>query len=264
MELTFVEDPSSDGDGDNTDETGAQESITVLTSDAALTAADTMAAAPTLYVDPAATPREEHPPPPAQSRSWIESCSRHDDSCTDWWRSSAGGISGVVNVILATFIVVYAATLAAWPDVVSAIAAAENPSAMLLVPPFLQTVEAKEAVIAICGVLFLFALWVIRRVTCARRSTLRDFEATANERQHSKWRVVRMYECVKETKGPGSAIWIEITLAKEVVETGLQIINLVDYAGHGYSATALYLCKVTACTSPSPQPPPFALRTLHP
>jgi hypothetical protein len=42
-------------------------------------------------------------------------------------------------------------------------------------------------------------------------------------------------------KDPGSATWAEITLAKEFFETGLQIINIVSYAGKGYSVSALYL-----------------------
>ena len=35
--------------------------------------------------------------------------------------------------------------------------------------------------------------------------------------------------------------WALIVLAKEVIETGLQIINVVDYAGKGYSSSSLYL-----------------------
>ena len=35
--------------------------------------------------------------------------------------------------------------------------------------------------------------------------------------------------------------WALIVLAKEIIETGLQIINVVDYAGKGYSSSSLYL-----------------------
>ena len=35
--------------------------------------------------------------------------------------------------------------------------------------------------------------------------------------------------------------WALIVLAKEIIETGLQIINVIDYADKGYTSTSLYL-----------------------
>ena len=93
----------------------------------------------------------------------------------------------------------------------------------------------------LCGILIVFSLWAIRDATCAWRRTLRREHDAIYARRHSTWRVVRIFECGIEAKGPGSVIWAEITLAKEVVETVLQILNVLDYASRGYTATALYI-----------------------
>ena len=163
---------------------------------------------------------------------------RCTESCQDWWRSSAGGKSGVANVVIAIIIVAFGfgiATAPVWLEVMTKVSQVSEIYLQLTVP-----IQAFVGII--CGVLIVFTFRAIRRVTCARRSTLKDIEDTAVARRHSKWRIIRVFECIMEAKGPGSVVWAEFTLAKEVlVETSLQIINVLDYANRGYSATALYI-----------------------
>ena len=90
-------------------------------------------------------------------------------------------------------------------------------------------------------VLLVYTLRAITQVTCFRQTTLRHFQETTERRRRSKWRVVRMLECVMEARGPGSSVWSEYMLLKEMIETGLQIFNVLDYAARGYSPTALYM-----------------------
>ena len=225
LELTFVEDQSSsdsvDGDGASVDRDGGASADDDADSLHGGTGND----------DTKTKDGDQQPPlpTPARSRRYCR------DNCADWWRSSAGGKSGIANIFLAIFIILYAAFIALSREVGSLLIEIDA------TPFFQMTLGGIVVVGGTSGVLILFTLWVLRRITCARRGTLKEFEETANERRHSKWRVVQVFECVKEAKGPGSAIWAEITLAKEVVETGLQIINIANYAGSGYSATALYI-----------------------
>ena len=84
---------------------------------------------------------------------------------------------------------------------------------------------------AICGVLCVFALYTICRVTCCRRRTLESFKTEYETRGGSKWRIVRAYQLFQWAKGPNSPEWAEFTIAKEGIETGLQIINVVGCVG---------------------------------
>ena len=78
-----------------------------------------------------------------------------------------------------------------------------------------------------CGMLFVFAIYTICRVTCCRSRTLESIKTEYETHGASKWRIIRAYQLFQWAKGPNSPQWAEFTLAKEGIETGLQIINVV-------------------------------------
>ena len=119
--------------------------------------------------------------------------------CHKWWRSSAGGKSGVFSVVLAVIILLYAAFVVASPFVANALFRGPVAETYLQV-----NMSAKIVVGLICGLLIFFAAWTIHRITCARKSTLEDIAKTAEARRHSKWLVIRMFELVLEGIGPNS------------------------------------------------------------
>ena len=166
----------------------------------------------------------------------------HGHGCHKWWQSSAGGKSGVFSVVLAVIIVVYAAFIMVSTYVADLITD-HNGGAEV----YLKITTPNVVVVnSICGLLILLTVWTIRRVTCARRSTLADIAKTAEARRESKWFVVRILELVHEMKGPGSPYFYQYLLAKEVIETGLQVLNVAGYADRGYSPAGTYcvLCTV--------------------
>ena len=119
--------------------------------------------------------------------------------CHKWWRSSAGGKSGVFSVVLAVIIVLYAAFIVASPFVADALFRGPVAETYLQV-----NMHVKIVVGLICGLLIFFAVWTIHRITCARKSTLEDIAKTAEARRHSKWLVIRKFELVLEGIGPNS------------------------------------------------------------
>ena len=119
--------------------------------------------------------------------------------CGSWWRSSAGGKSGVFSVVLVVIIMVYAALIVASP-VVADILFGEH-----VAEPFLQiTMSVKVVVGLICVLLFFFGAWTIHPATCARESTLEDIATTAEARRDSKWFAIRVFTLIQEEKGPSS------------------------------------------------------------
>jgi hypothetical protein len=124
---------------------------------------------------------------------------RRCHGCRSWWRSSAGGKSGVFSVVLAVIIMVYAVCIAASP-IVADILIGEH-----ITEPFLQiTMSVKVVVGSICVLLFFFGAWTIHRATCARESTLEDIATTAEARRDSKWFAIRVFTLIQEEKGPNS------------------------------------------------------------
>ena len=119
--------------------------------------------------------------------------------CREWWQSSAGGKSGVFSVILAVVIVLYAAIIVALPFVADELTHAGTAETYLHV-----TMSVQVVVGSICVMLIFFAVWTIRRATCARESTLEDIAKTAEARRDSKWFVIRVFELIQEGKGPNS------------------------------------------------------------
>jgi len=123
--------------------------------------------------------------------------------CREWWRSSAGGKSGVFSVVLVVIIMTYAALIVASPWVVEVLTGTTPGN----VEAYIQigfSMPAQVVVAAICVLLIFFGVWTIRRATCARKSTLEDITKTAEARRHSKWLAVRLFELVQEVKGPNS------------------------------------------------------------
>ena len=241
-----------------------------------------------------------------QLKAQAASC-RQCRGCHEWWRSAAGGASGVLSIILALSIAAYALFIISTPigsdRLVDKNEAAET---------YLKiTVPVQVVVGSLCGLVILFSLWTIRKITCDRRRTLHALEKTTVRRRESKWLVIRVIELLQEKKGPNSPYvvkvlsvgqgclffreaagqplthhththnarthsctlflhvlaqmffspllrehcsrifsrvtsrviryWACIVFAKELVETGLQIINVVGYANRGYSSISLYL-----------------------
>ena len=120
--------------------------------------------------------------------------------CRAWWRSSAGGKSGVVSVVLAVIIVLYAALMLASSVVADITTGLPN-----VAVTYLQITMSVQVVVgSICVLLIFFGAWTIRRATCARESTLEDIAKTAEARRDSKWFAIRVFELVKEEKGPNS------------------------------------------------------------
>ena len=120
--------------------------------------------------------------------------------CDEWWQSSAGGKSGVFSVVLGVIIVLYATLIVALPFQADALTGLKGTA-----ETYLQlTMSVNVVVGSICGLLFLFAVWTIRRATCARKSTLEDIAKTAEARRHSKWFGTNMFELLQEGKGPNS------------------------------------------------------------
>ena len=122
--------------------------------------------------------------------------------CGEWWRSSAGGKSGVVSVVLAVIIVLYAALMLASSDVADIVmgTAVQN-----VAETYLQVhMSVKVVVGSICVLLILFGGWTIRRITYARESTLEDIAKTAEARRNSKWLAIRVFTIIQEGKGPNS------------------------------------------------------------
>ena len=151
--------------------------------------------------------------------------------CRTWWNSSTGGMSGVFSIVLAVIIVLYAAFIIASPALIDNVII-EKPVA----GKFLKiTMPVNVVVGSICALLIVFAVWTIRRVTCARASTLVEIARTEEERLHSKWLVVRAATLLLIAKGPASPWFAHVTLAKELFETFLQILNVAGYAEQGYS-----------------------------
>ena len=120
--------------------------------------------------------------------------------CRSWWRSSAGGKSGVFSVILAVVIMLYAAFIVASPVLAGILTGDDN-----VAETFLQiTMSVKVVVGSICVLLFFFGAWTIHRATCARESTLDDIAKTAEARRDSKWFAIRVFTLIQEEKGPSS------------------------------------------------------------
>ena len=119
--------------------------------------------------------------------------------CRAWWRSSAGGKSGVFSVVLAVVIMLYAAFIVASSAVVDAIIDTGTAERYLQI-----TMSVKVVVGSICALLILFGAWTIRRATCARESTLEDITKTAEARRDSKWFAIRVFTLIQEEKGPSS------------------------------------------------------------
>ena len=119
--------------------------------------------------------------------------------CRAWWRSSAGGKSGVFSVVLAVVIMLYAAFIVASSAVVDAIIDTGTAERYLQI-----AMSVKVVVGSICALLILFGAWTIRRATCARESTLEDITKTAEARRDSKWFAIRVFTLIQEEKGPNS------------------------------------------------------------
>jgi hypothetical protein len=120
--------------------------------------------------------------------------------CRAWWRSSAGGKSGVFSVVLAVIIMLYAVFIVASPVVAGILTGEDNTDER-----YLQiTMSVKVVVGSICVLLFFFGAWTIRRATCARESTLEDIAKTAEARRDSKWFAIRVFTLIQEEKGPNS------------------------------------------------------------
>ena len=126
----------------------------------------------------------------------------HSKSCRsfrEWWQTSAGGKSGVVSVVLAVVILLYASMIVASAAVADALL--RGPVATM----YLQiTMSVNVVVGSIAMLLILFAARTLHRITCARKSTLEDIAKTAEARRHSKWLVIRKFELVLEGIGPNS------------------------------------------------------------
>ena len=141
-----------------------------------------------------------NPSSPPSSSSSIQR--RRCRGCRKWWRSSAGGKSGVVSVVLAVTIMLYAGFIVASPFFVDNLVGDTGDTA----ETYLRiTISVNVVVGTICVLLILFAVWTIRRITCARKSTLEDIAKTSEARRDSKWFAIRMFELVQEKKGPQSA-----------------------------------------------------------
>ena len=161
---------------------------------------------------------------------------RRCHGCREWWQSSAGGISGVFSIVLVVIIVLYAAFIIASPALIDNVIIGSPGEPKFVAKTFLQiTMPVKVVVGSICALLIVFAVWTIRRVTCARASTLVEIARTDEERLHSKWLVVRAVTLLLSAKGPASPWFAHVTLAKELFETFLQILNVAGYAEQGYS-----------------------------
>ena len=129
--------------------------------------------------------------------------------CRKWWRSSAGGKSGVVSVVLAVIILLYAGFIVASPFVIRALlnAAEGNNEEVNVVnaDTYLQLTTSVNVVVgSICVLLVLFTVRTIHRITCARKRTLVDIAKTSEARRDSKWYAIRMFERVREKKEPNS------------------------------------------------------------
>jgi len=124
--------------------------------------------------------------------------------CRAWWRSSAGGKSGVVSIVLAVIIVLYAALIVALPALTDAVVKAETGIRNAAEVLFQVTTYVKVIVGSISMLLIFFGAWTIRRATCARESTLEDIAKTAEARRDSKWFAIRVFELIQEEKGPNS------------------------------------------------------------
>ena len=104
------------------------------------------------------------------------------------------------SVVLGVIIVLYATLIVALPFQADALTGLKGTA-----ETYLQlTMSVNVVVGSICGLLFLFAVWTIRRATCARKSTLEDIAKTAEARRNSKWFAIRMFELLQEGKGPNS------------------------------------------------------------
>ena len=132
--------------------------------------------------------------------------------CREWWQSSAGGKSGVFSIVLAVIIMLYAAIIVAMPfvaDMLTDEGTAER--------YFNITMSVNLVVGSLCVLLIFFGAWTIRRATCARKSTLQDIAKTTEARRHSKWIAIRMFELVKEEKGPNSPYVYVLLTDKEIL-----------------------------------------------
>ena len=103
------------------------------------------------------------------------------------------------SVILAVVIVLYAAIIVALPFVADELTHAGTAETYLHV-----TMSVQVVVGSICVMLIFFAVWTIRRATCARESTLEDIAKTAEARRDSKWFAIRVFTLIQEVKGPNS------------------------------------------------------------
>ena len=120
--------------------------------------------------------------------------------CRAWWQSSAGGKSGVFSVVLAVIIMLDAVLIVALPFVGELLTGVPNAAEIY----FQVTMSVKVVVGSTSVLLILFGAWTIRRVTCARESTLEDIAKTAEARRNSKWLVIRVFTLIQEGKGPNS------------------------------------------------------------
>ena len=107
----------------------------------------------------------------------------------------------MVSVVLAVIIILYAAMIVAMPFV----ADTERFGGSGHAKTYLRvTMSVKVVVGLICVLLIFFAVWAIRRATCARESALEDIAKTAEARRDSKWFAIRVFELIQEAKGPNS------------------------------------------------------------
>ena len=136
----------------------------------------------------------------------------------------------ISSVVLAIVIGVYAMFLMAWGQLCDIIY--PQGLGVSVSESYLELSLVKQgATGAICGVLFVFTIYTICRVTCCRRRTLESIKTEYEIRGASKWRIIRAYQLFQWAKGPNSPRWGEFTLAKEGIETGLQIINVAGCVG---------------------------------
>ena len=104
------------------------------------------------------------------------------------------------SVVLAVIIMLDAVLIVALPFVGELLTGVPNAAEIY----FQVTMSVKVVVGSTSVLLILFGAWTIRRVTCARESTLEDIAKTAEARRNSKWFAIRVFELIQEAKGPNS------------------------------------------------------------
>ena len=128
-----------------------------------------------------------------------------------WWKSSSGGWAGVLSVFVLVVIMLYAAIIALSGPAIDFMTGFEGDTGEM----YLQYTPAAQVIVGcVCVLLVIFAIWTLRRDTCAWRSTQLDHATTDESYRRSKWTIIRAGMALKLVFRSSSPVWGHYTLAK--------------------------------------------------